>query len=171
MWGCHMFSNFLKLFSRDYWVKKAKEARDREDRLFEPVINVLQEFGINHNLKFERHSHGGPGPWFLFRNPKGGYCVVKLLLAELEDSVKIKNSWHVSDFNTMKMHNRIETNESFFLDESHLKELLEKNLTKILSWERNQLDMVMNIQMGQVTKAEHEKIDAEFLEALPFPKT
>lgn len=171
MWGCHMFGNFFKSFNRDYWVKKAMEERGREDRIFEPVINVLQEFGISRNLKFERHTHGGPGPWFLFRNPKGGYCCMKLLLAEAEDSVKIINSWHIADFKTMKAHNRIETNESIILDGSKLKEILEENLKKILSWERGQLDMVLTIQMGQVSKDEHEKIDAEFLEELPFPNT
>ena len=157
----------IKEYLRKLLTRKKRDEKERADIYFEKLIDVLVAFENKHNVKLEK-SHGDSYA-FSFRNPKGGYCGIRIILIS-DGKLNIVTSWHTSDIEALIARNRIENIGPLLPDNGELKNILEESYRKALSWDQKDLNDIRNIQLGELSKEEHKKLNSELLESMPFPR-
>ena len=106
---------------------------------FSRIASVLEEFAQTHNLMIEKYYHQGPLWTFMFQHPKGGSGQIEVEKSG-RDSVLIRCSWYIDDYDNNTRWLKYPSDEKCSLDHRVLREFLEESLKQIFSWNKEDLE-------------------------------
>lgn len=108
------------------------------EKFFSRISGVLEAFAKTYNLTIEKYYHQGPSWVFVFRHPKSGNGQIEVEKAG-DDSVVIRPSWYLDDYDNNTRWLKYPEGQEYSLDETILRNVLNKSLKEVISWERKEL--------------------------------
>lgn len=160
----------------DFIFSSKRQVAEHEDfaRFVEEYDGLFREFANAHGLKYDKNLHEQTRPGFLFRHPKGGYCIVEMRNKHKAggDLFTVKASWRDTDYDAMKSYWREETSAVLLRDKQSMWEAMEGMVKKVLSWNYGEWQHKCDFRKNFINQSVDEyrkKDDADILE-LPLPK-
>ncbi len=105
---------------------------------FNKISDVLEDFAATYNLLIEKYPHHGSSWTFRFKHPLEGSGQIEVEKTS-DDSVLIRKSWSIDDYDTSTRFLKYITGESIGIDHSQLFKTLEDTLDDILQWKKDEL--------------------------------
>ncbi|MHC4743571.1 MAG: hypothetical protein ACYS8Z_16780 [Planctomycetota bacterium] len=148
--------------------KWAQEELPVIKRFFERIAPVLVEFASDHNLKLEKYYHDGPTWDFLFRHQAGGTCYIEIRKCD-DEGVKICGDWSVYQYDEGLGYNKHTQLIDCSIAENELRTGLKDMLRLVLSWKRDDLEIISKRGAG-VKEQVDEEVFYEYENSLPLAK-
>jgi len=108
---------------------------------FGKIADILNKFANRHNLNIEKYTQDGPAWDFLFRHPEGGSCYVQVRMYD-KRHVELCGDWSIYDIDTGISYDKHTHLSQCSTDKIELENKLEEMLALVLSWNREDLEIV-----------------------------